>query len=110
MTEIKNRYITKNGRTVVEEIEVEEKGFELLQDDTIKCADCGIPLISIIKVREDDTIQKRIKAVCTCGGESYMYEIKGDTYMQAVEGLAIEDMPMDIIDNIMNITIKVIKQ
>jgi len=92
------------------EVEREKQGFEILKDDTIKCADCGTKLVDIIKVKEDDSIVKVIKAQCFCGGTSFLYEIIGQTYMQASKGRAIVDMPTEIKDGVIHMTVKVIKQ
>ena len=100
--------LDKDGNSQMEEVEIETKGYELLQDDTIRCADCGAKLVTIIKVLESD-LSKCVKAQCPCGGESYLYEITGQTYMQAIDGMAVEDMVTDINDGVMHITIKVIK-
>jgi len=101
--------VSIDGDNYVEEVPVEKQGYEILQDDTIKCADCGKKLVDIIKVKEDETQVKVIKAECPCGGESFLYEIVGHTYMQASEGRVIGDMPTEVIDNVMHITVKVVQ-
>jgi DNA-directed RNA polymerase subunit RPC12/RpoP len=99
-----------DGSSSVEEIPIEEsKGYEVLQEDTIKCADCGKKLVDVIKVKEDDSQKKVVKVECPCGGESFIYEVVGHTYLQAFEGCAIGDMPTEFIDDVMHITIKVVK-
>lgn len=93
------------------EVEREKLGYQILQDDTIKCADCGKKLINIIKVKEDDSIVKDITVKCYCGGSSFKYRIAGHTYMQAVQGVTITNMPTNIDGetNIMKITIETMK-
>ena len=100
--------IGKDGERVTEEIPIESKGYKILEDKTIDCADCGQSLIDVIKVKEDESIVKVIKAECPCGGESFLYQVTGHTYLQAYEGRTIEDMPIDLQDNIIHMTIKVI--
>jgi DNA-directed RNA polymerase subunit RPC12/RpoP len=91
------------------EVEREKQGYELLKDDTIKCGNCSKPLISVIKVREEDTTTN-IKATCPyCNDSSFWYQIKGKIFIQAVEGLAMADMPMKIQNGIQFTTIKVVK-
>jgi len=90
-------------------VEREKHGFDVLKDDTIKCADCRRKLIDIIQVKEDEGIIKEIQVQCYCGGSSFIYEIKGHTFMQAAKGVAIVDMPTRVVGNITYITIEVIK-
>jgi len=89
------------------DVEREKRGYEVLEEKIIKCADCGKKLVEIIKVHDDPT-KKRIQCECACGGGSFIYEVEGKTYIMAVEGRTISDMPMDIIDGVMHITVKVI--
>jgi len=91
------------------DVEREKQGYELLDDKIIQCADCGRSLIEIIKVKEDDSIIKQIKALCPCGGSSFLFEIRGHTYLQAVEGLYIDNMPTECDGNIIKMTIEVLK-
>lgn len=101
--------VSVDGDNYVEEVVVDKQGYEILQDDTIKCADCGKKLVDIIKVKEDDKIVKIIKAQCPCGGESFIYEVLGHSYMQAAEGLVIGDMPTELIDGNIHITVEVVQ-
>jgi hypothetical protein len=100
--------ISSTGETVTEEIPIESKGYKILKDDTIKCADCGKKLVDIIKVKENESLRKVISARCPCGGESFLYVITGETYMQASEGRAITDMPTEVKDGIVHMTVEVI--
>lgn len=92
------------------DVEREKKGYSVLEDSTIKCGDCGRKLVDVIKVLEDSSIVKIVKVSCFCGGESFLYELTGNTYMQAAKGVAIVDMPTEIRDGTMHITIKVAKK
>ena len=89
--------------------EREKQGYDLLKEDTIKCADCRKTLIEVIKVKEDKNQQKIIDVYCPCGGSSFLYVIEGVTYLQAAKGLAIDDMPTEVKDGVTHMTIKVIK-
>lgn len=89
------------------DVEREKRGYEVLEDKIIKCADCGIKLVEIIMV-QDSKETKRVTAECPCGGSSFIYEVKGKTFIQPVEGRALADMPMDIKDGVMYITVKVV--
>jgi len=92
------------------EVEREKRGYKLLEDRTIKCADCGKKLVEVVKVTEQE-FKKTIKAICPCGVSSFIYEVLGQTLMQPAEGMIIEDMPTEVDDdNVMHITVKVIKE
>jgi len=69
----------------------------------------GKKLVDVIKVKENDALIRVVTAECPCGGSSFIYEVTGETYLQASEGREIGDMPTDIIDSIIHLTIKVIK-
>lgn len=97
-----------NGESVTEEIPIESKGYQILKDDTIKCADCGKRLVDIIKVKENESVQKAISALCPCGGESFLYIITGETYMQASPGRVITNIPTYTKDGIIHMTVEVI--
>ena len=102
--------MTKSGwalMTPVEEKEYKAKGYALLKEDVIKCADCGRSLLDIIKVK-DSTTEKEIEALCPCGGSSFIYRMVGESYFQVVQGLHIEDIIMDN-DNITKMKVKVIE-
>jgi len=101
--------MNSNGESVTEEVSVGSNGYTLLQEDTIKCADCGKKLVDVIKVKENQTLMKVVTVECPCGGSSFVYEITGETYLQAAKGREIGDMPTDIIDDVIHLTIKVIK-
>ena len=93
------------------EVEREKKGYELLTENVIKCGDCRASLLDIIKVLENDSIIKEIKATCPrCGGESFIYRMAGSSYLQAVSGLAINNMPTNIDkEGIIHMTVELIK-
>ena len=55
------------------EVERPRHGYKILNDDIIKCADCNRKLIEVVKVREDIELVKKIKVICPCGGESFLY-------------------------------------
>ena len=93
--------------TPVEQKEYEERGYALLKEDTIKCADCGKSLLEVIKVKEGPQI-KEIKALCPCGGSSFIYRIEGESYFQVCEKLSIEDVPTEIHDGIIQMEVQVI--
>lgn len=95
--------------TPVDQVEHEKQGCVLLKEDVIKCADCGKKLLNIIKVKESSTI-KEIEALCPyCSGSSFLYRVEGETFFQAYNKLAIDDMSVDTIDNITKMKVKVIK-
>jgi DNA-directed RNA polymerase subunit RPC12/RpoP len=72
---------------------------QLLEEDTIKCANCRNPLVDVIKVRENDEIEQEIKALCPyCGDESYLYRINGHIFIQAAQGLAVVDNDTTVLD------------
>lgn len=88
-------------------VEREEQGYQILEDKVICCGDCGKELVQIIMVQDADE-HKRIKAKCPCGDESFIYEVKGKTFIQPAVGRNIVDMPMELDNGWMNITIEVI--
>lgn len=90
------------------EVERERHNYKTLEERIIKCADCGLKLVEIIKVKENDG-RKAVLATCPCGGGSFLYEVEGQTLIQAVEGMSISDMPIETVDGVMHITIEVIK-
>lgn len=94
--------------TPVEEKEYEKRGYALLKEDVIKCADCGRTLLDIIKVKEGDII-KELEAICPCGGSSFIYRIVGESYFQACPGLSIEDIDMDFEDEVTTMKVKVVE-
>jgi phage FluMu protein Com len=86
-------------------------GYQLLTEDIIECADCGKPLVEIIKVMEG-AIKKNVLVKCPfCdGGTSFLFRIEGQTYIQAVDNVIISNMPMDIDDDgVMHITVETMK-
>ena len=92
------------------EVEREKRGYQLLEDKIIKCADCGKKLVEVVKATEHQS-KKTIMATCPCGGSSFIYEVEGQTLMQPIEGMAIEDMPIEVDDNdVMHITVKVVEE
>lgn len=86
------------------------KGYELLKEDNIKCANCKKKLVEIVKVKENESKVYEIKASCPfCGDSSFIYRISGQIFIQAASGVTIEDMPMEIVNEVMKTDIKVIK-
>lgn len=86
------------------------KGYELLKEDNIKCANCKKKLVEIVKVKENENKVYEIKASCPfCKDGSFIYRISGQIFIQAAPGVTIEDMPMEIINGVMKTDIKVIK-
>ena len=93
----------------VEQKERESQGFLLIKDDIIKCANCGIDLLCVLKVK-DENVETAIRVDCPyCGDGSFWYKISGKIYIQAAEGLSIKDMPINIRNGIRFTDIKVIK-
>jgi hypothetical protein len=92
------------------DVERKKKGYAVLEDKTVDCADCGESLLEVIKVQDSEEM-KVVDALCPfCGGSSFLYEVKGKTYIQAFEGLAIQDMPMDFLeDGTIRVTVEVVK-
>lgn len=89
------------------DVEREKHGYDVSEEKIIKCADCNKKLVEIITVQESDEI-KMVIAECPCGGSSFLYEVKGRTFIQPVEGRELGEMPVEIKDKVMHITIKVL--
>ncbi len=105
----------EEGSTVIKtpvdfDVEREKRGYSLIKKDQIKCGNCQRPLIDLIKIKEDKEIETAIRAYCPfCNDCSFWYKISGKICIQAVEGLSILDMPMDIRNGIRFTNIKVVK-
>lgn len=89
---------------------IEQQGYSLLKEDKIRCANCQKPLIEVIKVKEDSSINTAMRARCPfCGDKSFWYKISGKICVQAVDGLSIANSPVDIRNNIRFTNIEVVK-
>lgn len=95
---------------VDQDVEREKRGYQILQDTIIKCANCQKELVEVIKIKENKKIKNAIKALCPyCNDCSFWCQITGEIALQAVEGLYMIDMPMDIRNDVRFTTIKVAK-
>lgn len=93
----------------IKKIETNE-GYEVLQEDVIKCANCYKPLVEVVKVKEDPARTNVIVAKCPfCGDSSFRYKITGRLYIGNVEGTVIDDCPVDKVGDTFYSTIKVSK-
>jgi Zn finger protein HypA/HybF involved in hydrogenase expression len=82
-----------------------QQDLTLIDEYTIKCPDCEIPILTIIKVKEDDD-HKKLQAICPlCNEASFVVNINGNIYMAAIEPYIIAD----IIETDGKILIKVTK-
>ena len=83
--------------------------FNDLEDHTIECADCGRPLLNVVKVRDSEK-DNRLFVKCyskKCGGSSWLHEIRGDLFFApAVKVYQVEDMDYDEQNNLMTIQMK----
>ena len=88
----------------------EKKGYVLLKEDCIRCANCNKKLLEVIKVKEVKEMVREIKVNCPyCGDSSFLYRITGVVYTQAPDELSISDMPVDILENVIKMNVEVIK-
>jgi hypothetical protein len=80
----------------------------ILQEDTIKCANCSKALIQVIKVKEDPSRVHAIMATCPfCGDSSFRYKIDGRIYVGHVPGTSILNYPIENINGVLYSTVKV---
>ena len=92
------------------EVERDKQDFVWIKEDKLICGNCYKPLLEVLKVKEDEKKVTAIRALCPyCHDQSFWYKISGKIYIQAMDGLSIADAPIDIRNDIMFTTIKVIK-
>ena len=83
---------------------------EILKEEKIKCAGCNKPLVDVLKVKEDKEINTAIRVVCAyCTDMSFWYKISGKIYVQAVDGLSIDNSPVVKQNGIFFTTITMVK-
>lgn len=94
----------------IDSIDREEGVYDLLFEDSIKCANCDSKIVDVIKVQENKEKQLQIIAECPfCGDSSFLYEIKGVVYLQATDGITIVDMPTEVDNNRTKMIIRCVK-
>lgn len=69
----------------------EKKGYELIEDITLSCSNCGKPLVSIAKISEKQrTALKKYKAKCGyCNDYSWNKTITGTICLSGIEGKTV---------------------
>lgn len=89
--------------------EKEKKGYKLLEEIKINCPNCSQPLLTIVKVKESDKIN-RIQAICpVCDEETYWETIEGEIYIGPAQSVSFANVDTQIINNTHQTLIKVIK-
>lgn len=93
---MKNNYALM--ASVDNEVKKTKKGYQVLEEHILKCANCGKDLIQILKVQENDQIQE-IESECPfCGDSSFVKEVSGKIYIYSLEGVVIIDSPTECIE------------
>jgi DNA-directed RNA polymerase subunit RPC12/RpoP len=83
---------------------------EILKEEKIKCAGCSKSLVDVLKVKEDKEINTAIRVRCPyCDDFSFWYKVSGKIYVQAVDGLSIDNNPVVKQNNILFTTITMVK-
>lgn len=62
-----------------------KEGPEIKEKFIINCADCNMPLLEIIIVKDGKYDLTKLKVHCKCGGASYLIPIQGTHKMFPVE-------------------------
>jgi DNA-directed RNA polymerase subunit RPC12/RpoP len=84
---------------------------EILKEDTIKCTNCKHELLDVLKVKEDKEINTALRVICPyCTDTSFWYKISGKIYVQAADGLSIDNNPVVKQNGILFTTITMIKE
>jgi len=69
-----------------------KQGLKLLEDKIIICPQCGVELIQIIKVKDED-VQTKFQAICPdCNETSFVLTVSGKTYISPAQGFALSEV------------------
>ena len=75
-------------------------GYSLIEDKIIKCPNCLKELVQIIKVKNEDKINK-ISVVCPyCNEESFKHTIEGQILINPCQNIKMVDMKTDLKDDV----------